>query len=158
MWQIKEVGDGVLLGADRLIPAQTECVCPFGLCQLDVLDQWNWRRAAGGRGARRVCEQDDNSASPAWGAKLILSPSPSPFVLSITDIQTQLCTCMRKHSKVDTHMPVQIHLKKHLHTRTHTLFLRWGRSSCYLNAILLWQACWPVPSSASFIGFSDERG
>ncbi len=130
----------MLLGA-CLIPAQAERVCPFGLCQLDVLDQWNWRQE--GEGAGRGGEKS------VWaGWQLCVSgprgwvntlPFTLFFVLSVSGIQTQLCTCMHKHAKADSRVPIQIPLEKHLHTHTHThtLFLGQGRSSRYLNTILL---------------------
>lgn len=67
---------------------------------------------------------------------LPLTPS---VVLSISSIQTQLCTCIHKHAMGDIRMPIQIPLKKNLHkySHAHMLFPGQGRSSCYLNAILL---------------------
>lgn len=66
---MKRRREAELWRAAWLIPSHTNCVCPFGLCQLDVLDQAGWR------GEARVCF--------TWGAKInTLHPLSHPLVAS----------------------------------------------------------------------------
>ena len=110
---------------------------PSGLCQLDVLDQWNQRReAGGGRGGRQACELDDNSLSLSLslsslsglrGAPRVKTlPLAASFVSSISGIQTQLCTRMHKHANGRTltcshKYPWKPPPHSNTHTRTHFL-------------------------------------
>ncbi len=95
-----------------------------------------------GRGVRRVCEQDDNSASLAWGAVLTLSPSLRPLSYPSVAFKHSYAQGMHKHAKTDARILLKKHLLTHTHTQTHTYIhfhslsrLRWA--SCYLNAIRL---------------------
>lgn len=102
------------------------------------------------------CVSRMTTLSLAWGPELTLPPLASSFVLSISGIQAQLCTCMHKQAGADTHLPTQKNPEKappHSHslskakTGPHVILMPY--SSC--------QACWPIRSSASFTGFSEDR-
>ena len=109
---------------------------PSGLCQLDVLDQWNQRREAGGvRGGRQACELDDNSlslslspASLAWGGPPELKLSPSLHPLSHPSVAfkhsyAHACTNtqMAGRSRAHTNTPETPPPHSNTHTRTHFL-------------------------------------
>lgn len=100
---------------------------PSGLCQLDVLDQWYWRREAGGWGVRQVCKQDDNclSLKPLWpegGPELKPSPSLHPLSHPSVAFKHSYAHAGTNTQWQDAHMPTQIPLKNHLltHARSHT--------------------------------------
>ena len=66
------------------------------------------------------------TASLAGGVEFTLPLTPSA-VLSISDIQKRLSTCMHKDTKAGYHTATQLPLKTHPHTRTLTLF--WLRTA-----------------------------
>lgn len=98
--------------------------CPDWLCLflLAVSTGCPWPvdlEAGGGETGREKCVwagwQLCLSGLRGWVNTLPLTPS---FVLSISGIQMQLCTCVHKHAKADIHMPAP---EKHLHTHSVTL-------------------------------------
>lgn len=111
MWQIKEE---VMQCCSA--PADT---CPDWVClslwAVSTGCPWPVELEARGRrvrergeGVRRVCEQDDNSASPARGAELTLSPSPRSlsypsvafkhsYAHACTNTQRQTLACPHKY-------------------------------------------------------------
>lgn len=158
MWQIKEEEE--VMRRCLELPA---CYLP----RLSVFvppSCVNWMSLTGGIGGgrhegwgERVCERGDNAASLAGGADLTLSPSLRPlsypsvafkrsYAHACTNTQRQTVTWSHKCPWKNTYT----------HSLTHSFQAKAG-----LRVILMlssfWQACWPVLSSASFIGFSDER-